>query len=397
MSGASASNGKTLPASSDWERVRLGDVLRQRKSDVSVVPTERYRFAGVYCFGRGVFRGRELMGNETAYTELTKLRPLDFVYPKLMAWEGAFGVVPAECDGCVVSPEFPVFEVAQERLHAGFLGYLFKTPSLWEQIAGGSTGTNVRRRRLNPSDFLSREIPLPPLPVQERIATKLDAAAERAAKIRQHLAAQERDLRSVLIGEFWRISRDAPRRLMREIAPLERRPVETELDQHYPEIAARSFGRGTFQKPPLLGSDLTWQKLFRVCKGDLLFSNIKAWEGAVAVVADADDGRFGSHRYLTCVPNIEMVTANFVWFFLLTPEGLRHLGDASPGSADRNRTLGADALMAIPVPVPPLDKQREFDALCAKVNTIKAHAAQTETDLVALERSLLRAAFRGEL
>ena len=32
---------------------------------------------------------------------LTRLRAGDFVYPKLMAWEGAFGVVPPECEGIV--------------------------------------------------------------------------------------------------------------------------------------------------------------------------------------------------------------------------------------------------------------------------------------------------------
>jgi type I restriction enzyme S subunit len=67
----------------------------------------------------------------------------------------------------------------------------------------------------------------------------------------------------------------------------------------YPQIAVRSFGRGTFHKPPLAGSEMTWQKAFLVNANDILISNIKAWEGAIAVTSCSDGGWFGSHRYLT--------------------------------------------------------------------------------------------------
>jgi len=44
-------------------------------------------------------------------------------------------------------------------------------------LSGASTGTNVRRRRLNPADFLNYEIPLPPRSAQEllRIVVKESA------------------------------------------------------------------------------------------------------------------------------------------------------------------------------------------------------------------------------
>jgi type I restriction enzyme S subunit len=53
----------------------------------------------VYCFGRGVFLGQQRMGSEFAYRRLTRLNVNDFVYPKLVAWEGAFGMVPPKCSG----------------------------------------------------------------------------------------------------------------------------------------------------------------------------------------------------------------------------------------------------------------------------------------------------------
>jgi type I restriction enzyme S subunit len=85
-----------------------------------------------------------------------------------MAWEGALGIVPPECDGCVVSTEFPVFEVNEKRVLPEVLDTYFRTPSVWPKMAGESTGTNIRRRRLNPQDFLDYEMPLPSMGTQIR-------------------------------------------------------------------------------------------------------------------------------------------------------------------------------------------------------------------------------------
>lgn len=149
--------------------VPMAEIVTLRKPDVAVQQGETYNFAGVYCFGRGVFRGPTKTGMEFAYKELTRLRVGDFVYPKLMAWEGAFGVVPPECDGLVVSPEFPVFEVDRRKVYPEVLDVYFRTPTVWPVLAGRSTGTNVRRRRLNPKEFLAFRMPLPPLSAQSRL------------------------------------------------------------------------------------------------------------------------------------------------------------------------------------------------------------------------------------
>jgi type I restriction enzyme S subunit len=148
----------------------LFDLVSLREPNVLVKSDETYHFAGVYCFGKGVFRGQRKSGMEFAYPLLTRIRKGNFVYPKLMAWEGALGIVPSDCDGLFVSPEFPVFKLNEDRVLPEVLDVYFRTPSVWPFLAGASTGTNVRRRRLNPKDFLSYQMPLPPMSTQEKLA-----------------------------------------------------------------------------------------------------------------------------------------------------------------------------------------------------------------------------------
>lgn len=158
--------------------VPMSDLVRPREPDVTVDRSASYDFAGVYSFGRGVFRAGTKTGMEFAYPRLSTLRAEDFTYPKLMAWEGALGVVPPECDGCVVSTEFPVFEVLQDRVLPEVLDVHFRNPSTWPQLAGASTGTNARRRRLNPPDFLAYQFPLPSRSVQAQVAKAYQLSQE---------------------------------------------------------------------------------------------------------------------------------------------------------------------------------------------------------------------------
>ncbi len=105
----------------------------------------------------------------------------------------------------------------------------------------------------------------------------------------------------------------------------------------------------------------------------------------------------GSHRFLTCVPEKNTVTSSFLRFHFLTERGLEQLGEASPGSAGRNRTLGIEALERIKVPVPSMEKQIWFDLLQTKVDALKQLQAETSAELDALLPSVLDKAFKEKL
>jgi len=91
-----------------------------------------------------------------------------------------------------------------------------------------------------------------------------------------------------------------------------------------------------------------------------VFSNIKAWEGAMSIAEPKHDGFIASHRYLTAVANFDKVLPEYVLYYLLSEEGLAKVNEASPGTADRNRTTKQSALTAITVPMPSIFVQRQF-------------------------------------
>lgn len=106
-----------------------------------------------------------------------------------------------------------------------------------------------------------------------------------------------------------------------EVAPVVRRPVRVNRNARYREIGARSFGKGLFAKPDFDGA-ATWEKPVRIERGDLVFSNIKAWEGAIAWATQEHHGCIASHRYITCVPRPDLALPKFLARYLLSSDGL---------------------------------------------------------------------------
>jgi type I restriction enzyme, S subunit len=170
-----------------------------------------------------------------------------------------------------------------------------------------------------------------------------------------------------------------------DLLSLKRRTVTVELESEYGEIGIRSFGRGIFHKEPVTGAALGSKRVFWIEPGDLVISNVFAWEGAIAVASHAESGRIGSHRFMTFVPVDQRIDITWVaWFFQSGP-GLELIRQASPGSAGRNRTLAIERFETIKIPLPPLDEQQRvaqcLDRCSSEVKVIAQKFARTKSTI----------------
>lgn len=375
-----------------WPFVKLSELLSQIDRTERVDPDASYRLLGVRLEGNGPFIRETVAGTETSAGRLNRSQTGDFIYSRLFAWRGAFGVIAKELDGCFVSNEFPIFRADSNRLDTGYLARWFQLPSVWRKVEGNCTGsTPTTRNRFKEQFFFDLEIPLPPLPEQQALVARLNALAEKTRQVEAHLDAVERDAEHLLALRFRDVIVNAPLRLMAEVAPLVRREVAIDPEKNYTELGIRSFYKGAFHRRTMLGSDFSWQDLYRIQAGDLIFSNIMAWEQAITIAQAHDDGCVGNHRMLTCEANAELTVPGFLWYYFTTEEGFAKIYAASPGTAARNRTMTAPSLMAIEVPQPPLAVQQTFGRLQAEVAALKAkHTAIREANAALIPATLER-------
>jgi type I restriction enzyme S subunit len=384
-----------------WPKVPFGELLKrverfERKDDF-----EGYTFAGTYSFGRGIFVGERKKGMEFRLPKVQRVYYGDFVYCKIMAWEGAFGVVPKEADNCVLSGAFVVYEVNKGKLEPGYLDYYFRLKRVWEEIGSYSTGTNVRRRSLHPDRFEEEEMVLPPLDEQRRIVARLDEIMRRVEETKSLSLAVADDRRafieSLLRTALERYRSNTVHETLNRIVELERRPVGLHPEEEYSEIGIYSYGRGIFHKQPRIGFEFGNKKLHRIKSGDLVFQITFAWEGAIALAGAAEDGMYGSVRYPTFRVNETICDPAYLLTYLLSAKGIRQIGKISPGSAGRNRVLSVKRFAEVKVPVLPLTVQKD---LIAETNTRLESATglreALSRDLALFQPSILDRAFRGE-
>lgn len=378
-----------------WPKVALAEICAPAERYTTPTPGEIYRQLGVRLWGEGAYEREQIDGADTKYANFNCINADDLVVNKIWARNGAVAVATPEQAGTYVSTEFPTFVLDQSSIDPRWMRLVTKWRGFWQACDEKAQGTSGKNR-IKPGQFLAIEIPLPPLSEQQTLVARLDALAEKTRLVEAHLDAVERDAEHLLALRFRDVITDAPPRPMAEMAPLVRRDVAIDPEKNYTELGVRSFYKGAFHRRTVPGSDFSWQDLYRVQTGDLIFSNIMAWEQAIAIAQPEDDGCVGNHRMLTCETNGELAVPGFLWYYFTTEEGFAKIYAASPGTAARNRTMTAPALMAIEVPTPPLAAQQTFDRLQAEVAALKAkHAALREANAALLPATLERVFTEG--
>lgn len=95
----------------------------------------------------------------------------------------------------------------------------------------------------------------------------------------------------------------------------------------------------------------------------LIFSNIQAWEGAVALSSHLDDEFVASNRFFPYVASGKYsVELPYVLEFFRSDQGLRAMRRASPGTQVRNKTLSQKSLSETLIPLPSTQDQERITA-----------------------------------
>lgn len=120
----------------NWERVRLGEVVKASTDMEEPQPGRPYRQVGVKWWGEGVYERETIDGVATAYKEFTRLKANDFIYNKIWARNGSVAIVPEALEGCYASTEFPVYRIDSNRLLPNFLSNLTQMKDFWKKMFG---------------------------------------------------------------------------------------------------------------------------------------------------------------------------------------------------------------------------------------------------------------------
>lgn len=340
----------------------LKEILRPRVA-TDVEPASVYPIAGVFGFGRGVLIRDSIVGAQTGYKMLTRLRAGDVVYSKLKAFEGAIACVHQEADGYFVSPEFPVFEV-DPAVSWRYLEHVLQGPEFSNRLAGASTGLGARRERVHPARFLELLVPLPSRPDQDRIAAHLRGLTVRVSATRSNLLLE-------LAQREWLGDEVAVSDLVERVT----RREQPTADDVYPMHGVKWYGEGLFIREVRMGSELTGA-VYRIEPGDLVYNRLFAWKQSFALAAATG---WASNEFPTFRVRSERVRPRVLLAALLSPSFTSAVNAASTGSTptSRNRLKERDFL-ALPITVPRPAEQAAIEASLDVIDRIKPLARRVD-------------------
>ena len=319
----------------------------------------------------------------------------DFVI-SLRSFQG--GIEYAYYQG-IISPAYTVMVPVARFLQPMFFKYLAKSKIFIKLLQTCVTG--IREGQNIDYETLRRNaIPVPPPDEQAQIVRYLDSMT---AKINKLIRAKKR-ICDLIFEEIIQCANEyinnkyLPRYRLKNIIKLVADEIVRDNDMLYTPIGVLNRGRGIFQKKQLLGKDLGDSIFFHVFPGDMIFSGQFAWEGAVAILQNSEEGCIASHRYpLARAIDPVFLRLPYLWAFFQTKYGDMLLNIHSHGAAGRNRPLNIVHLLREPVPIPSLDEQSKIEKLFLRLQEARKLAVNYSVKLQEYKNSLISSVVTGQV
>lgn len=380
---------------SNYQPLKLEDLLSPSRESIEIDPLQIYKQITIRLNHKGVILREEKSG-QLIKSKQYKAKTGQFTISRIDARNGAMGLIPPELDGSIVTNDFLLYNINEQRLYPKYFEYLTSTLQFVNECIKASKGT-TNRVRLNPERFLEIEISLPSLDEQKRAVAIIDRMMERINEARwQRMKALEELLTLISryhILIFDNLSKLFTSKYLESISNIEM--GQSPLGTSYNEI-----GEGV----PLLNGPTEFGRIHpietqwtssptKTCnEGDLLI----CVRGATTGKMNWADKKYCIGRGLAAInPNDQICDNKYLWYFLNIQTEI--ILSQTRGSTFPN--LPSKQLKQLEAPIPPLNIQHQIvahlDFLQAKVEELKKLQAETESDIKELVPSILQKAFVG--
>jgi type I restriction enzyme S subunit len=317
-------------------------------------------------------------------------------------------VVPPDAGNGIIVADIVRFRGNPQRIDNRFLSYFLNSPSASAAVAREAKGTT--RSRVNLSNFKKVQIPLPPLTEQRHIVEVLDGADMLRAKRREAIDQVDSLSRSVFLDMFASTaSEDWPLTTIEDVAAPKKGAIRTGpfgsqlLHSEFVDSGIAVLGidnavqnRFRWAKPRYISAEKYHAlRRYTVHPGDVLIT-IMGTCGRCAIVPN-DVPTAINTKHLCCITldQSRCLPVFLHSYFLHHPLARRYLRQTAKGAVMDG--LNMDIIRQLPLRLPPLSLQVEFDRRVSAIAHIANTQQRASAALDTLFASLQHRAFRGEL
>jgi type I restriction enzyme S subunit len=357
--------------------------------------------------GNGIFKDRGEKARYISEATFKRLRCTeifegDCLVSRLPDPVGRACILPDTGEKMITAVDCTIIRFDKQKVIPEFFNYYSQSDQYINDVDHETSGTT--RKRISRSKLAEIEIPIPPLPEQQRIVHVLDEAF---ASIAQAKSNAERNLvnarelfETVLETAF--DNSDWEEKRLDEICEVKDGTHDTPQyeEDGIPFVTQKNIREDGLSfdntKFIALSDHEKYYKRSNVFFGDILISMIGANRGMACLV---DDKRVFSIKNVGLIKSSKNINQSYLLYFLKSPKAKKYISTNSKGGAQE--FIGLTELRKFPILFAPLTEQRaivgRLEALSAETGRLEEIYEAKVEGLEELKKSVLGKAFGGEL
>jgi type I restriction enzyme S subunit len=144
------------------------------------------------------------------------------------------------------------------------------------------------------------------------------------------------------------------------------RAVKVDASSTYSNVGVLNRARGVFEKPKLRGAETKYKTLYRLAAGDLVYSKLFGWEGAVALVPDWADGACVSGEFPTYSLS-SRINTDYLGHVIAWEGFASQMAASTTGMGQRRQRVNPDQFERIMIPLPGVTEQVQIAAYLDRI------------------------------
>jgi len=393
---------------SSWQNIPLKDLLTKSDNWIELRPDDLYREITVRLWGKGVVQRGEVTGMDVASKQKNKVKSGQLILSRIDARHGAFGIVPLNLDGAVVSGDFPVFNVNAARVEPHFLEWMTKTKDFIEICKKASEGT-TNRVRLKEEKFLEMVVAIPSLPEQRKIVAQIENISQKLSEAHKLQEVTQKEIDALIDSELKRIFGKASgwkSGVMPDFVTVN--PTRAQADFKAAETVSFVPMSAVDEVSGTIKEKIS-KPFYQVSKGytyfedgDVIFAKITPCmqNGKSAIAENLENGiGFGSTEFHVLRPGPE-IKAEWLHLLVRSKEFRKDAATHFKGTAGQQRAPNSFLKNKV-ITVPSLPEQdrliKYFKYFKEKLSQLGQIQIKLDKEIQSLMPSVLDKAFKGEL
>lgn len=162
--------------------MRIDEFLKRNKTSIEIQDQVKYKRPTIKVRNGGITLRDEVYGDKIGTKNQFLILKGQFLLSKIDARNGAFGVVPEELDGGIITGNFWTFDVDYSIINPHYLALLTTTDAFIQFCEQASNGTTNRHYLQEPL-FLNIKVPVPSLEDQNKLVDEYNQQVDTAKNL----------------------------------------------------------------------------------------------------------------------------------------------------------------------------------------------------------------------